>query len=197
LWLLFVPPLAGGAYVVAAGHHLWPRFFYFAFGFAALVAVRGAMTLEEAALARWSRGGVRYAGFLCAAMVAVSAFSLPRAFGPKQDYEGAKAFVESARKPGDTVVMAGLIAYPYENLYKTPWQKVTSVEQLNAVRSAGRVFLLYTLEPVLLATDPEIAAAVKRDFHLARKFPGTLEHGTVYVYISDGPLSASANSKKP
>jgi hypothetical protein len=49
---------------------------------------------------------------------------------------------------------------------------------------------------VLLATDPEIAASVKRDFRLMQKFPGTLEHGTVYVYISEGAaLSAQAISK--
>jgi mannosyltransferase len=197
LWLLFVPPLAGAAYVIAAGHHLWPRFFFFAFGFAALIAVRGAMTVEQFALARLSRGGGREVGILCAGMVLVSATSVPRAFGPKQDYQGAMAYVQAARKPGDTVLMAGLIAYPYENLYKTGWQKVTSLEQFNATRAASRrTIVLYTLEPVLLATDPEIAASVKRDFRLMQKFPGTLEHGTVYVYISEGAaLSAQAISK--
>ena len=112
-----MPPLAGAAYVIAAGHHLWPRFFYFAFGFAALVAIRGAMTIEQFAmgLSALARAGN---GLLCGAMILVSAASVPFAYGPKQDYEGAMAFVQAERKPGDAVLTAGLISYPYENLYK-------------------------------------------------------------------------------
>lgn len=195
LTLLFVPPLAGAAYVIAAGHHLWPRFFYFAFGFAALVAIRGAMTIEQLALGWLRRSYGREPGLLCAAMILVSATSVPFAFGPKQDYEGAMAFVQAERKPGDAVLTAGLITYPYENLYKPGWQAVTSVEQLNAVRAASsRTIVLYTLEPVLLSTDPELAASVKRDFHLLHKFPGTLEHGTIFVYAAGRQgLSAKSN----
>ena len=48
---------------------------------------------------------------------------------------------------------------------------------------------------MLLSTDPEIAACVKRDFHLLHRFPGTLEHGSIYVYAADQqPLSAHAIS---
>jgi hypothetical protein len=196
LWLLFVPPLAGAGYVVAAGHHLWPRFFFFAFGFAAVVAIRGAMTIEQTVFGVLRRGGVRETGVLCAGMVLVSALSVPFAYGPKQDYEGAMAYVQAERKPGDAVLMAGLISYPYDNLYKPGWQKVSSVAELNAVRvAASRTIVVYTLEPVLLATDPGIAESVKKDFRLLQKFPGTLEHGTVYVYISDRPpLSAQAKA---
>jgi 4-amino-4-deoxy-L-arabinose transferase-like glycosyltransferase len=184
--LLLVPPLVGASYVVATGHHLWPRFFYFAFGFGALVAVRGAMLIEQAVLSWWRPGPARELGMLCAGMVLVSAVSTPFAFAPKQDYEGALAFVESQRQPGDAVLMAGLIAFPYEKLYKTGWQKVETVEQLHAIRAASRrTIVVYTLEPVLLSMQPEIAAAVKRDFRLLHKFPGTLAHGTVYVYIGD------------
>jgi hypothetical protein len=104
------------------------------------------------------------------------------------------AFVESERRPGDAVLMAGLIAYPYQNLYKPAWQKVTSLNELNAVRAASqRTIVLYTLEPVLFSMEPEIAASVKRDFHLLRRFPGTLENGAVYVYAAGKPaLAASA-----
>jgi hypothetical protein len=102
------------------------------------------------------------------------------------------AFVEAQRRPGDSVLMAGLIAYPYQNLYKPSWQKVTSLEELNTVRAASnRTIVVYTLEPVLLSMEPEIAASVKRDFRLLHKFPGTLENGTVYVYIADKPALAA------
>ena len=193
LLLLFVPPLLGAGYVVGVGHHLWPRFFFFVFGFAALVAVRGAMVIEGAAAGLLRRGGVREKGVLCAVMVLVSAVSAPRAFAPKQDYEGAIAFVKSVRQPGDTVLTAGLIAYPYDNLYKPGWPKVTSLEQLNSLRAASRrTIVLCTLKPVLEATDPEIAASLQHDFRLLRTFPGTLENGAVYVYVAGQPQAASA-----
>jgi hypothetical protein len=185
--LLLVPPLVGASYVVAAGHHLWPRFFYFGFGFGALVAIRGAMIVEQAILSRLRRAPARELGVLCAGMVLVSGASAPFAFAPKQDYEGAMAFVESQRQPGDAVVMAGLIAFPYENLYKPGWQKVETAGQLQAIRDASpRTIVLYTLEPVLVSMQPDIAAALKRDFRLMQRFPGTLANGTVYVYIGDG-----------
>jgi mannosyltransferase len=192
VWLLFVPVLVGGGYVVAAGHHLWPRFFYFGFGFGVLVAIRGAMVMEQTVLGWLGRVPARETGILCAGMVLVSALSVPAAFRPKQDYQGAMAFVEAERKPGDAVLMAGLIAYPYQNLYKPSWQKVNSLEELNTVRAASnRTIVLYTLEPVLLSMEPEIAASVKRDFHLLQKFPGSLENGTVYVYIAEKPALAA------
>ncbi|MEO8367678.1 MAG: glycosyltransferase family 39 protein [Candidatus Solibacter sp.] len=194
VWLLLVPVLVGGGYVVAAGHHLWPRFFYFGFGFGVLVAIRGAMVTERTVFGWLGRAPVREAGLLCAGMVLVSAMSVPRAYGPKQDYEGAMAFVEAERQPGDSVLMAGLIAYPYQNLYKPSWQKVTTLEELNTVRaSSKRTIVVYTLEPVLFSMQPEIAASVKREFRLLHKFPGTLENGAVYVYVADKPpLAADA-----
>lgn len=196
--LLFVPPLVGAGYVIAAGHHLWPRFFYFAFGFGALVAVRGAMTIEQTLLGLMRRRPVKETGILCAGMVLVSAVSVPFAFAPKQDYEGAMAFVQSQRRPGDAVLTAGLITYPYENLYKPGWQAVKSLDELNAIRaSAKRTIVLYTLEPVLLSMEPEIAASVKRDFRLIKRFPGTLENGAVYVYLYDRTGEASASLEVP
>jgi uncharacterized membrane protein len=41
--LLVIPAVIGATVTVAMGHHLWPRFFFFAFGFGALVVVRGTM----------------------------------------------------------------------------------------------------------------------------------------------------------
>jgi hypothetical protein len=39
--LLLIPPVLGAVTTIAVGHHLWPRFFFFAFGFAALVVIVG------------------------------------------------------------------------------------------------------------------------------------------------------------
>jgi mannosyltransferase len=191
LYLLFLPPLIGAGLVLAVGHHLWPRFFFFAFGFAAVVAIRGAMVFEGLLL-NWIRKSVPAVGFLCTGMLLVSAASLPFAFGPKQDYLGAMAFVEAQRQPGDEVATTGLATFPYQQLYHANWKTVENVAQLNAVRAgAKRTFVLYTLEPVLQSMYPEVLANLKDNFRLLKRFPGTLQNGTVFVYIADG-VSAEA-----
>jgi mannosyltransferase len=194
LYLLFLPPVIGAGLVLSVGHHLWPRFFFFAFGFAAIVAIRGAMVFEGVLL-RWIRKPVPAVGFLCTGMLLVSAASLPFVFGPKQDYLGAMAFVEAERQPGDVVATAGLASFPYQRLYHANWKTVENVEQLNSVRAgAKRTFVLYTLEPVLQSMYPEILANLKDNFRLLRRFPGTLQNGTVFVYIADDRRAESGKS---
>jgi 4-amino-4-deoxy-L-arabinose transferase-like glycosyltransferase len=193
---LFFPPLVGASVVMVIGHHLWPRFFFFAFGFAVLVTVRGAMTAGELAmrLARLTNWRPAFVGTaLCVGMLGVSAASFPFAYGPKQDYGGALDFVKAQREPGDAVVTVGLASFPFKSLYQVPWQDVRSVDDLNAVRSrAQRTWLLYTLRPVLQSVAPEIMASIERDFRVVRKFPGTLHDGTVFVCRSDQPVALRA-----
>jgi hypothetical protein len=194
LYLLFLPPLIGTSLVLSVGHHLWPRFFFFAFGFATIVVIRGAMVFEGVLL-RWIRKPVPAVGFLCTGMLLVSTTSLPFVFGPKQDYLGAMAFVEAERQPGDVVVTAGLASFPYQRLYHANWKTVENVEQLNSVRAgAKRTFVLYTLEPVLQSMYPEILANLKDNFRLLRRFPGTLQNGAVFVYIADDRRAESGKS---
>jgi mannosyltransferase len=191
IYLLFLPPVVGASFVLFAGHHLWPRFFFFTFGFGALVTVRGTWVLAEAGAALLKLPpalGPRLASAVCTTLVLVSAASVPFAFGPKQDYLGALAFVEAARSPGDAVVTAGLATFPYQRLYKAGFEPVESLEALNSIRSrAKRTILLYTLEPVLESMYPDILASVKRDFKPMKQFGGTLQGGTVYVYVTERP----------
>ena len=39
--ITIIPPIVGAAITILVGHHLWPRFFFFAFGFGALIVIRG------------------------------------------------------------------------------------------------------------------------------------------------------------
>jgi len=191
VWLLFLPPVLGASLVIAVGHHLWPRFFFFAMGFGALIAVRGARVLGEFA-ARRLRLSPALGTAVCAAMVLVSALSVPRAYGPKQDYAGAKAFVDANRRPGDAVVTVGLASFTYKELYGLNWDAVETPEELKAIRArANRTWVLYTLRPVLESTDPEIAALLDRDYRLVKRFPGTLREGTVFVSMAESEIRTS------
>jgi mannosyltransferase len=193
--LLIVPVTLCAAVVIGSGHHVWPRFFFFAFGFAVLIVVRGASVLG-----RWIGTGlglaparaIQAATLASLLLVAGAAVALPRAYAPKQDFEGALKFVEASRAPGDSVVTVGLATMPYQRFYKANWGSVESVESLEEVRSRGRrTWLVYTLPPHLDAVYPDLMLRIRNEFQVVRIFPGTLSGGAVIVCRSEGiPRSA-------
>jgi hypothetical protein len=198
VWLLVLPALLGAAVVMGAGHHLWPRFFFFAMGFGALTAVRGVFLAGEGAARLFGVGSRRtaFALAISGCIVAVSASSAQRAWAPKQDYEGARDFVNANRRPGDEVVMVGLATFPYRELYRVPWSEVRSIAELEDVRArATRTWVVYTLRTVLESMAPEVLAVLERDFTVLKRFPGTLQGGTVFVCLSENPSKAGPISR--
>ncbi len=177
--LLVFPPAVGVTCLLALGHHIWPRFFFFSFGFAALIAIRGALLFGKAGMP------------LAVAMIALSAASVPFAYGPKQDYNSAYRFIREHRLAGDAVATAGLTSWVYGRYYNAGFTSVESVAELEVLRQqATRTWLIYTLEPVFRSEFPGLYAAVQRDFKVAGNFPGTLNNGSVVVclYGSGGGL---------
>ncbi|MCI0591203.1 MAG: glycosyltransferase family 39 protein [Gammaproteobacteria bacterium] len=186
--LLLIPALIGSAVVIGMGHHLWPRFFFFTFGFGALVVVRGAMVLGRGATRLLKLRSFPMGTAACTGLILVSGMSLPSAYGPKQDYGAALAFVKARQKPDDAIVTAGLAAFPYKRFYKVDWKAVETLEALNTIRSsAKRTWLLYTLAPVLQSVYPEIMRSIQRDFKVVKRFNGTLRGGTIFICRSDRP----------
>jgi mannosyltransferase len=193
LQFLFVPPLLCAAVNIAMGHHLWPRFFFFTFGFAALVVVRGTMLLGDA-MARVMKIAPAQSAvlgtFLCAGLIFVSALSARSAYAPKQDFEGALNFINSNSQPGDAIVTVGLATFTYQNLYKVKWKTVESLEALDAVRAATkRTWLIYTFPTHMAAVYPDIMTAIKSDFEFVKRFPGTVGDGTIFVCRSNSHRS--------
>ena len=183
---LFVAPVAlCAAVVIGSGHHVWPRFFFFAFGFAILIVVRGAMTLGRGigtGLGFTPARAVQAATVATVLLVAAAALALPRAYAPKQDFEGALKFVEATRGPGDSVVTVGLATMPYQRFYKVSWGSVDDVEALEAMRSrASRTWVVYTLPLYLDAVYPDLMVRIRDEFEVVRVFPGTLSGGEVVV----------------
>lgn len=197
--LLLLPVALSAALNLATGHPLWPRFFFFAAGFAVLVVVRGTLVLAEIAarVPRLPAGRAALIGpALVAGFVFVSLPSIRLAYAPKQDYLGALAFVESRKQPGDAIVTVGLATFPYRGFYRVDWSEARSLDDLNAVRSgARRTWLLYTLPLHLRATHPEIWTAIQQEFTLVELFKGTVGDGSIFVYRSDtAPPPGSAHA---
>lgn len=189
VFLLILPAGLGAAIVIALGHHLWPRFFFFALGFAVLILIRGCLVAGL-----WIAWALRLAGpraawpgtALGVLLVAFSAASVPLAYGPKQDYAGAIAYIERNWQPGDAVRTAGLAAFPLTHYYGTDWPEATSVADFNATRAtASRTWLVYTFPPTLEAVDPALMALIRQDCPIQQQFHGTVSGGTVIVCRSD------------
>ena len=185
-WAMVLPGIIGGGSMLALGHNLWPRFFFFCMGFALLIAVHGAMELPRlvAKLRLIPNGWTLRMGYaLAGMMILASAITVPRCYAlPKQDFTGAKAYVERELRPGDSVVVVGLAEHVYPTYYAPSWPVAQTPEELAALRSnTGRTFVVYTLPIELRAVHPGIWNTLAADFETDRIFWGTLGGGEVYV----------------
>ena len=183
--LFIIPTFLCTAVVVGLGHHLWPRFFFFAMGFIILVIIRGTIVIAQttAELLRLPQPLPIWLGTAGAvAGILVSAISIPFVYGPKQDYQAALAYVEANREAGDAVTTVGLATYTYQNLYQTDWEEVETIDALNQTRSqAKRTWMIYTFPPEVASVYPEIMATIEQDFTLLKTFDGTVNNGAIYV----------------
>jgi hypothetical protein len=191
--LMIVPATTCAAVVIGIGFHVWPRLFFFAFGFAALILIRGAMQLGQKGsqlfLKMSPTGALRTGTIFAAGLILVSALSVPRAYAPKQDFLAALKFIDANKKPGDTIAMVGLVAFDYRNLYARDWQEVETVEELDSIRSHSKhTWLLYSFPTHVAAVYPEIMREIKKDFQIVKKFPGTIGDGSIFVSRSNQAL---------
>ncbi len=178
--------LLPGAMTVAAAvglqRPIFPRFLFFSIGFGLLIVVRGALEVG-----RWlGRRQARIAGpAIVAVMAAVSMVSLiPNYRYPKQDFEGAMRFADSARSEAEPVVTVGLATDVYRDYYQRSWRGVTSLDELEDVRSIGqRVWVLYTLERYIESRTPDLMQTLRDECTEAGVFRGTLGNGDITVCV--------------
>lgn len=183
LALMLAPAVITAAAMLVTAHNLWPRLFFFSAGFAALLAVRGVMVL--ASLALGARGPLVATAFLALGAVA-SLTTVPRAWNPKQDFIGARDFVEANRAPNDAVVMLDLTRFPYERYLQTGWQFAGNAPALAEIEAGhDRTWVLYTFPARLSATQPELWEHVQRSYNRAARFGGTVGGGAVIVMVRE------------
>lgn len=116
-------------------------------------------------------------------LILLSMASLPSLYRyPKQDFEGALAYVEQHRQPGEAVVTVGLASVPYKRYYAPQLQAVKTLDDLNAVRARSRAtWLLYTFPIHLNSRHPDILASIRSDFRVVKVFPGSVGDGAIHV----------------
>jgi 4-amino-4-deoxy-L-arabinose transferase-like glycosyltransferase len=180
--LMLLPALLSAGAFVALSHNLWPRFFFFAAGFLVLIALRGGFVLAERILPP-RLGWVPVAGGVIVALVSLS--TVPRAWHPKQDYEGARDYVRAHAAPGDAVVAVDLIRYPCDHYYACGFEAVDSAARLTAVaQQHPATWVLYTFPIRLAAVAPEIWQQLQTQYRQAAVFRGTVGGGDIVVMRS-------------
>jgi hypothetical protein len=124
------------------------------------------------------------AGFVLTGLIIVASLSnVPRCYAlPKQDFTGARDFVERNRRPPDTVVTVGLAGKAYSDYFAPHWTVAHTQQQLDAiVRLHVTVWLVYTLPIELKAYHAEIWRVIETDFEIVKVFPGSLGGGEITV----------------
>jgi len=193
---MLLPGVLGGGAMIALGHNLWPRFFFFCLGFILLAAVRGAMVVPGLVFGRIAPRIARTVGVgLVAGALLAAVVTLPRVYAlPKQDYSGARDFVDGMRAPGDAAVAVGLAGTAFARYFAPDWPTPQTAAELEALRrSHPTVWLVYTLPIQLRAWHPDIWEAIESRFEVVRVFPGTLGGGQVVVARS---RSADAGDRR-
>lgn len=177
--LMVVPALTTAVVMIATRHNLWPRFFFASAGFAALIGVRG--VFEATRLLRIPAAR-RVATATLALAAAASALTIPRVWGPKQDHEGAAAYVDRLLQPGDAVVVLDMTEVPFEQYLGRAYQTVRTREELLEIeRRHARTWLLYSFPTRLSAEYPGIWDRVRSEYREVTSFPGTVEGGAVVL----------------
>jgi hypothetical protein len=204
IFSMILPPVFAGVTTLIWSHNFWPRLFFFAMGFGLLIVVHGALTLPQLLRAvlpavklqeRW----LATAGVVIAIlMIIASSLTIPRCFAlPKQDFTGARDFVERNRHSQDAVVAVGLAGVAYGRYFATQWASAQTQAELDAARQGhSDTWLVYTIPIQVKSYRPEIWQVIQKDFEVVKVFPGTLGGGEVFV-CRQRIKNDLANHKRP
>lgn len=187
--LMVLPALLAAGTMLLLGHNLWPRFFFFSMAFGLMIVIHGAIRLPEIG-GNWFRSlkerpwAVSFASVgSCLLIIAASLMTVSKNYAlPKQNFSGAKNYVESHMSPGDGIVAVSLAGIVYGNYLEPYWPVVKTDSELVLLREVdGPKWLVYTLPIEIRAFRPELWRKIETDYEIVQVFPGTLNGGEVFV----------------
>jgi uncharacterized membrane protein len=187
--VMILPAILAGSTMLLLGHNLWPRFFFFSMGFGLLIVIHGAVELPKVIgnyikPFRQSRALTSFVGVgSVLLLILASLVTVPRNYAlPKQNFSGAKDYVESHSSPADEKVAVSLAGVVYSQYLTPHWPVVGTGQELeNFPQRGDRVWLVYTLPIELKAFRPDLWRVIERDYEIVQVFPGTLNGGEVFV----------------
>jgi len=201
---LFVAPGVVTIFGAVGGRGtIYPRFYLALIGCGILIGVRGAMVAADRIATRWSARDARRMGdalgtAVVATMIVLSAASLGFNYRyPKQDFDGARQWLETSRGAEDRIVTVGATTMPYHDWMRLPWPSAKSAKELGELRrGVQRTWVVYTLPRYLEYSAPDLMRMIRQDCPTSRVFPGTLGGGDIVV-CTLAPVAASASANEP
>ena len=171
---------------------VWPRYFFIDIAFICIFLVHGTFVLSRVTAdfvsRRFNRGVSAQALAIAGAALGICAslVLLPRNYlYPKQDFLGARDYVEMNRGTASEVATLGLATMPFADYYAPQWKQVDSVEEIQNLRqSHGQVWLVYAFPGVTERRYKEIVDYLSVKFERVKRFHGTLGGGDVIVFRS-------------
>ena len=187
--VMTLPALLAGGFMVMMGHNIWPRFFFFSMGFGLIIVIHGATQLPPTFVDlvrpfRTFRPASSIVGTcLSLILIAASVATVHRNYSlPKQDFSGARSFVEHERSQGDGIVAVSLAGVVYGRYLTPPWPVASSASDLEALENrTDSEWLVYTIPIEIKAFKPDLWKVIERDYSVVKVFPGTLNGGEVFV----------------
>ena len=195
--LLAVPAVTTLGAMVVLGQPVRPRFFFFMAGAAALCVARGLGVVAGGVVRDGAVRARRQTWLTVAAtllFVAVSVPALPRNYRvPKQDFDGAVAWVDARVRDGAVAVVAPPACLPLREYYARPWACVEHESDLQRVTTSSEVIVLYTLRDYI--GDAGLATALTVSCPVVATFPGTLGGGDIVVCRAPAASGAASGGR--
>jgi len=185
----FVVPVALAILLMASiGYTLFPRFFFFAMGFALVLLVHGASALGGA-LAKMLRlrGGLAAWVTVAPALVLVlaSALSVRAAYFPKQQFQKSIDYIEERRGADDIVAVVGISNLPYNEYHGKGWPVITTPEELDALLDTGRrTWVIFTLPVQAMGAYPGLVDRIVERMRHETDIGGSLSGGEIVINVS-------------
>ena len=187
--VMTLPALLAGGFMVMMGHNIWPRFFFFSMGFGLIIVIHGATQLPLTFVDlvrpfRTFRPASSIVGTcLALILIAASVATVHRNYSlPKQDFSGARSFIEHERSKSDGIVAVSLAGVVYGRYLTPPWPVASSASDLEALENrTDSEWLVYTIPIEIKAFKPDLWKVIERDYSVVKVFPGTLNGGEVFV----------------
>ncbi len=179
--LLLLPGALTFVLLFLSDQVLFPRFFFFALGFAALLFVRG---LYQIPLLLGLPRPQSLTHCIAAGLLMTSASTLPRAWGPKEDYAAARAYLHQQAASTDAIVTVGMTRLPFLAYYQEPWSAVGNASELaNVAASHSTTWVVYTHAVHLRSAHPDLWSALNEGYTPVAIFAGSVGDGDIVVTV--------------
>jgi len=187
--VMTLPAILAGGSMLLLGHNIWPRFFFFSMGFGLIIVIHGATQLPTVIgeflgpLKAYRSYATTLGTGLAVLMIAASMITVPKNYKlPKQDFTGARNYVESERSQGDGIVAVSLAGVVYGRYFTPSWPVASTASDLEKIEGkSDSEWLVYTIPIEIKAFKPELWNVIERDYSVVKVFPGTLNGGEVFI----------------